>query len=263
MHVDGERGRARATARGALGTLAQGGAEELGPGASSRARPAGVEALDRRIASERVWLDLLALRFVTHPAFSRVFAEFLTGVYHSMRTAGAVMEAARLRSVALAPECPVAARLVGYWEDHMRDEAGHDAWLLADLRDGFGIDPERDLGLPPPEIAELMGTLHFWVLHTHPVAALAYFYVVERSAASARMLDFMAESAGIPRDAMRTLYRHAEIDVAHGRELEELVDGLPLTAAHHELLALSATTVVRQLTRHMERMIGRADEVMA
>ena len=259
----GEQWPGRTAASPAAVVAGRRGSETLGTGAASRARPPVVEALDRRIASERVWLDLLALRFVTHRAFSRVFAEFLIGVYHSMRTAGAVMEAARLRSVALAPECPVAARLVGYWEDHMRDEAGHDAWLLADLRDGFGIDAERDLGLPPPEIAELMGTLHFWVLHTHPVAVLAYFYVVERSAASARMLDFMAESAGIPRDAMRTLYRHAEIDVAHGQELEELVDGLPLTAAHHELLALSATTVVRQLARHMERMIGRAEEVTA
>jgi len=223
-----------------------------------------VETLDRLIESKRVWLDLTAMRFVTHPAMSKkVFGEFLIGVYHSMRAAGAVMEAARRRSISLAAECPVAARLVGYWEDHILEEAGHDAWLLEDLRDGFGIDVERDHAIPSPEIAELMGTLYFWIMHVHPVAAVAYFYVVERSAASARMLDWIAESGGISRDAMRTLYRHAEIDVDHGRELEELVDGLALTAAHHELLAVSATTVVEQLARNMERMISRADELRA
>lgn len=219
--------------------------------------------LERHIGSERAYLDITVLRFLSHPALLRVFPEYLIGVYHSMHTAGALMEAARLRSIALAPDCPVADRLVGYWTQHIKEEAGHDVWLWEDLP-VVGIDRERDLADPPlPEIAELLGTVHFWVLHTHPVAALAYFYVIERSPPTERLLDWMVHSAGVPRDSLRTFYRHATIDVAHGRELEELVDSLPLKAAHQRLLALSARTVVRHLTRIMERHVRRADELDA
>jgi Iron-containing redox enzyme len=221
------------------------------------------ESLDQLVARERTWLDLTALRFLSHPALLRVFPEYLIGVYHSMRTAGALMEAARLRSIVLAPGCPVAERLVDYWTRHAEEEAGHDRWLLEDLP-VVGIDCERDLTGPPiPEVAELLGTLHFWVLHTHPVAALPYFYIVERSTAKVPQLDWMVESRGIPRGALRTFYRHATIDIAHSRELEHLLDSLPLTAAHQELLAVSATTVVRQLARIMERHVHRADMLLA
>jgi pyrroloquinoline quinone (PQQ) biosynthesis protein C len=202
------------------------------------------------------------LRFYGHPALREVFPEYLIGVYHSMRTAGAVMEAARLRSIALAPECPVADRLVEYWTRHIEDEAGHDRWLWEDLP-AVGIDRERVLVDPPlPEVAELLGTLHFWVLHTHPVAALTYFYIVERSPPTTQLLDWLVESAGIPRDALRTFYRHATIDIEHGRELEDLLDSLPLTDAHQQLLAVSATTVLRHLARIMERHVRREDELV-
>ncbi len=121
----------------------------------------------------------------------------------------------------------------------------------------LGIDVERALARPPrPEVAELMGTLHFWVLHTHPIAAIGHFYVVERSPPTRELLDWLASPAGIPRDGLRTFERHAIIDIEHGRELEELIDSLPLTAAHRELLALSSTTVIRQLTCIMEGLIG-------
>ena len=219
--------------------------------------------LDQVIARERGYLDITVLRFLSHPALLRVFPEYLIGVYHAMRTASALMEAARLRSTALASDCPVADRLVEYWTRHIKEEAGHDLWLWEDLP-VVGIDRERDLADPPlPEIAELLGTVHFWILHTHPVAALAYFYVIERSPPTEKLLDWMVHSAGVPRDSLRTFYRHATIDIAHGRELEELIDILPLTAAHQRLLALSARTVVRHLARIMERHIRRADELDA
>lgn len=221
------------------------------------------DRLNDHIASERASLDITVLRFLGHPALLRVFPEYLIGLYHGMRTAGALMEAARLRSITLAPSCPVADRLVGYWTQHIEEEAGHDLWLLDDLL-VVGIDRERVLSdPPPPEIAELLGTVHFWILHTHPVAALAYFYVIERTPPTEQFLDWMVRSVGVPRDALRTFYRHSIIDIAHGRELEELVDSLPLTDAHERLLALSATTVVRHLARITERHIRRADELPA
>jgi hypothetical protein len=196
-------------------------------------------------------LSLATLRFLSHPALPAVFPHYLLSLYHSMRTAGALMEEARARSVALAQDCPVAARLVPYWTRHIREEAGHDEWVIGDLAQ-LGVDVERaQPGLPPPEIAELMGTLHFWIRHTHPVAALSYFYIVERDPPTVEMLDWVVER-GVPRDALETFYRHAKIDIAHGHELEALIDSLPLEPSHVTLLALSATAVLRQLARIYE-----------
>jgi hypothetical protein len=215
--------------------------------------------LDRLVARERGWLDLTLLRFVTDPRFPALFPTYLVGVYHAMGAAVDLMAVARERSVALAGHCPVAARLVPYWTRHIAEETGHDAWLLDDLRGPLGVDTTRALAAPPPpEIAELIGTQLFLVRRVHPVAAVAYFHVVERDVAPTRMVDWLADSAGVPRDALRTLHRHAVIDVAHGRELAALVDDLPLTDAHRTLLATTTTTVVRQLARVIEGVVARA-----
>jgi hypothetical protein len=218
-----------------------------------------VGSLDSVVLEHRAWLELTMLRFISHPRVRQVFPDYLIAVYHSMRGAGPVMEAARKRSVDLSAECAVAARLVDYWTRHIQEEEGHDQWMLMDLRE-IGVARSALSAPPIPEVAELLGTLHFWILHTHPVAALAYFYVVERDAPTEQFLDWLVHSAGIERAALRTFYRHAMIDVEHGRELEELVEGLPLTPSHLRLFLTSATTVVRQLARIMESHIDRANE---
>jgi hypothetical protein len=221
------------------------------------------QALDAVIRRERGWLNLAVLRLYTHPGLRYVFPAFLEQVYHGMHTATALMEAALARSVALAPHCPVANRLVDYWTDHIRAEAGHDEWLLHDMR-RLRIDADRVVAsAPDPDVAELIGTLHFWVLHTHPIAALAYFYIAERSVPNQRMVDRIAESAGVRSEGLRTFHRHAVIDLAHGRELEELLDSLPLTVDHKALLTLSATTTLRQLSRHIQKLLDLADESLA
>ena len=218
------------------------------------------EALDKRLQGETAALTLATLRFLTHPALPALFPRYLIALYHSMRTAGAVMEAARARSVSLAASCPVAAQLVPYWTRHIREEAGHDRWLLGDLT-RLGVDVDRvRVATPAPEIAELMGTLHFWIAHAHPVAALPYFYVVEGSPPTVELLDWIVQSASIPREALVTFYRHARIDISHARELEELIDGLPLTPAHLDLMVMSGATALRQLSRIYDELIVRVDE---
>ena len=41
---------------------------------------------------------------------------------------------------------------------------------------------------------------------------------------------------------------HAEVDVRHGRELAEMLDGLPLEPWHEQLIGLSALETVALLT---------------
>jgi pyrroloquinoline quinone (PQQ) biosynthesis protein C len=128
----------------------------------------------------------------------------------------------------------------------------------------LGMDVDAALSAPPsPTVAEIMGTLHFWVMHTHPVAAVGYFYFAERNVANVETIDHMASAAGVPPTALKTFYRHASIDIAHGRELGELVDSLALTTAHQDLLALSTSTVIRQLGRRTEKLLLQAERSAA
>lgn len=177
-----------------------------------------------------------------------MFPAYLVRLYHSMRAAGSVMEAARVRSRELAARCPVAARLEPYWAEHIGEEEGHHEWIEADLL-AFGVDPGSALAdVPSADVAALMGTLRFWAEEVHPVGALAYFYLVESGPPPIRLLDWLVDARGLPRDGLSTFYRHAEIDLAHGRRLRALIDELPLTGFHSRLLTTSAVTVLGQLT---------------
>jgi hypothetical protein len=60
-------------------------------------------------------------------------------------------------------------------------------------------------------------------------------------------IEQLIDVTGLPRAGFRQLLEHAELDVEHARELDELIDELPLSPEHEELLGLSALLTV-QLT---------------
>ena len=67
------------------------------------------------------------------------------------------------------------------------------------------------------------------------------------------MDEARARTAALAQRALKTFYRHARIDIAHGRELEKLIDSLPLTPSDMRLLAVSPATCSgssRGSTRH-------------
>lgn len=219
---------------------------------------APVDLLERRIRSARSTHGIAVLRFFAEPRLREIFPAYLVKLFHSMRAAEGLMEAAGERTAKLAPRCRIAARLESYWPDHIREEAGHADWILGDLR-AFGVDPRALTGgLPPADVAELMGTLHFWTRHVHPVGALAYFYVVECGPPTRKLLDWLVTCRGLPREGLETFYRHAEIDRGHARKLQALIAELPLEDRHERLLAISAATVLDQLKGILDRLRRQA-----
>jgi pyrroloquinoline quinone (PQQ) biosynthesis protein C len=175
-----------------------------------------------------------------------------------MRASVPLMEAARHRALELAPTCPVAAKLVPYYTRHIREETGHDEWLLQDLEHLGHARRDVLARTPAPEVATLIGTLYYWVLHAHPVAVMAYLAVVEGSPMTPAALDAIARRWGLGRPALRTLYQHAVLDVRHGQEVFRALDGLPLTPEHESLLGLTAIHVVEQLSQVIETLLREA-----
>lgn len=214
-------------------------------------------SIDQRLGGANARLALSTLRLLGHPSLPSILPRYLVQVLHTMRAAGAVMEAARSRAARLAPECAVAAALVPYWTRHIADEAGHDAWMAEDLA-RLGVDAERALRQPPlPDVALLLERLRQWAVAGHPAEVLSYFFVIERHPPSVELLDWLVAHHGIRRDALTTFYRHAVIDREHGRELERLIEGLPLTVGHLDRFVASAVVVTDALARIADRVVER------
>jgi hypothetical protein len=153
-----------------------------------------------------------------------------------------LMETALDRARAVAANDPVAAGLVEYLERHIPEElhGGAPGRAALDDLEALGVDTAALLARPPPRgMAALIGTLYFWIWHRHPVAILGLLEL-EAFHPHAPTMERLIERTGLPRDGFRQLLLHAELDAHHAQELHRVLDSLPLTEEHEQLVALSA-----------------------
>jgi hypothetical protein len=205
------------------------------------------EQLRLKISLVDARLDRSCQAFLAHPALGRLFPEYLFRLHCAVRAIVPLMETARARAAALAGSCPTAARLEPYLAQHIEEETGHDEWLLEDMV-ALGLNRSHVLSRAPSRaVAALIGSQYYWVFHAHPVALLGYVTVVEGTPVRAETLDYLVSEVGIPREALRTLYLHAELDIGHGADADRFLDSLPLTAEQSRLIGLSAMDSVQHL----------------
>lgn len=208
------------------------------------------------LASSR--LGPLAESFWSHDSLPELLPGYLFQLYSSMRASVPLMEVGRQRALELADSCPVAAAVADYLEHHIKEELHHDEWLLEDMG-LLGMDREEVLArMAPTEVVELIGSLYYWIFHAHPLALLAYFAVVEGNPITVEALEGILARYDIPRAALRTFFKHAELDVKHGEDVFRFLDTLELTPAQSALLGLSATQVVGHLGAILERALAAA-----
>ena len=198
-------------------------------------------------------------RLIAHPRVRDLYPDYLFTSHCVIRASVPLMETARDRARAEAARDPVCALIAPYLEEHIVEEAHHDAWLLDDL-EVVGRPRAEVLARPPvPTVAALVGAQYYWVLHHHPVALLGYIGLLEGFPPSPEMIEALRARTGYPADAFRTLVAHAELDPRHGDELFELVDTLPLTPEQSAVMGLSAMHSVQMYTRALEDVIADVD----
>ena len=198
-------------------------------------------------------------RLIAHPRVRDLYPEYLFTSHCVIRASVPLMETARDRARTAAASDPVCALLAPYLEEHIGEEADHDAWLLDDL-EVVGRPRAEVLTRPPvPAVAALVGAQYYWVLHHHPVALLGYIGLLEGFPPSPGMIEDLRDRTGYPADAFRTLVAHAELDPRHGDELFELVDTLPLTPEQSAVMGLSAMHSVQMYTRALEDVIAEVE----
>jgi hypothetical protein len=206
--------------------------------------------------AERLW---------TSPRLAEIYPEYLCTMHGIVRSSVPLMEAALARARTLAEQDDeVAAGVARYLAGHVREEAGHDRWILQDL-EALGGDPEEPLRrMPSRRVAALVGAQYYWLLHHHPVSLLGHVAVMEGFPPSETFADLLRERTGYPREAFRSLARHSRLDVRHRDELYEALDALPLEPEHEHVVGVSALHtidgVIDVFVEVLERVEGRAAE---
>ena len=221
-----------------------------GPGVTSSS-----SVLRRKIALALPPLVAARRRLDQHPEPGAAWIAFLRALYGSIRASVPLLETALDRARVLSPADPLAAGLVDYLRTHAVEERGHDEWLLQDLQ-SVGVDSAELLSRPPSgAVAALVGVQYYWVLHYHPVCILGYLTVIEGNPPNRRRLLDLQGRSGLPASAFRTMLEHADLDIDHAAELDDLLDRLPLSPSHNEALGLSAISTVASLT-HVLQEVG-------
>jgi hypothetical protein len=160
-----------------------------------------------------------------------------------------LMEAALHRSRELAADDAVAAGLADYLERHIPEEMHGESPGRAALDDleALGIDTiALRCEPPPPSMAELIGTLAFWIWHRHPVTILGLL-ALEAFHPHGPAVEQLVQATGLPRDGFRQLFLHAKLDEHHAKELHRVVDTLPLDREQEELISVAALQTMSTL----------------
>lgn len=174
------------------------------------------------------------------PRIRDLYPIYLGTMHMIVRSAVPLMEAAMTRAMLQISEDPLAASLIKYLKRHIKEEIGHDGWLLEDLK-AIGADPDEFLRLiPSPHVAELVGAQYYWLHHHHPVSILGHLAAIECYHPPSGFAERLRALTGYPKEGFRAIARHEVLDVHHKQEIFSLIDRLPLKPDHEKMVGISA-----------------------
>jgi hypothetical protein len=183
------------------------------------------------------------------------YPDYLVLMHTVIRATVPLMRTALEQANAMAGEDAVAAGVAAYLTKHIAEEQGHDGWLRQDL-EAIGCDSGVRLQeMPRPSAASLVGCQYYWVQHYHPVCLLGHIAVLEGYPPVHDLVDLVVRRTGYPRTGMRTLIRHAALDLKHRDELMETIDKLPLSTAHTAAMGVSALYTVQGVTSMFDELL--------
>jgi hypothetical protein len=214
------------------------------------------EVLRGKIQLVRAGLVERSNLFWNHPQLGSMFPELLFTNYSVSRASIHLMETVRAAALAV-EEDPVALATARFLERHIPEERHHDQWMLEDM-EAIHLPRQAVLKrMPSPNIAAMVGSQYYWACHIHPVSLLGYLAVIETPPDLA-LLETLASGREIPRAALRSYFRHAEIDKKHAAEIDAAIDGMPLRERQNAVLAISAFQTIHHMHRAFEELIALA-----
>jgi len=194
-------------------------------------------------------------QLVQSPELATLFPDYLVLQHTVIRASVPLMQDAADRLASFDPGDRLAADLRSYLVEHIREEAGHDEWLLEDL-EVLGVGREQVLAATPsPHVAAAVGAQYYWIRHHHPVAVLGYIAVLEGHPPSLVDVQGWRERTGLPAGAFRTLEQHAGLDPSHNQDLDALLDTLALDEDHLRAICVNGLATVRSLAHALDGLL--------
>jgi pyrroloquinoline quinone (PQQ) biosynthesis protein C len=189
------------------------------------------DELQARTAGERG--ALLSVPAIVDCLAGRVtrtrYVAFLRQAYHHVKHTVPLLMAcgSRLGAERAALQAAVA--------QYIAEEAGHDEWILEDLR-ACGDDAHAARRTPPaPETELLVAYVYDYIARVNPAGMLGMVHVLEgtSSALATRAAHSIARALGLPPQAFTYLSSHGSLDQEHVRFFAQTVNALPARDQEH------------------------------
>ena len=98
-----------------------------------------------------------------------------------------------------------------------------------------------------------------WDAHSEPPPSAA----VGRPAPPEPLARRLQERTGFPREAFRSVARHARLDVRHRDELYQAIDRLPMKREHEVVLGISGLHTVSGFVEVFEELLASSSSALA
>lgn len=122
-----------------------------------------------------------------------------------------------LIETALEESMPI--ELKDFYEKHLKDERRHVQWVLADLKALDAVPYIVDW-----RIAPIVGMQYYLIKHVAPECLLGYMAYLEGSPTPIEEIERLETIHG--KAPIRTIRYHAEHDVAHSKDILQIIDSL-------------------------------------
>jgi len=202
-------------------------------------------------------LGYAAHRFWASAEFPRLYREYIFQSHAIIRASAPLMQAA-LDACGLPQHAgdPALQGFARYLRHHIPEEIGHHEWILDD-GEALGIDRAEVLARLPLESAtQLVGVQYYWIHHYNPIALAGYIATMEGDPPTAEFIEAVARRNRLPLKCFSNFVYHARIDPQHRRDLDAVLDALPLTEDHLALIGLSSLRTIGMMTGIMEGIIN-------
>lgn len=141
--------------------------------------------------------------------------------------------------------------------EHAEEEEPHGDWMLDDLV-GAGLDRKAiKHGVPNQNVLKLIGSQFMIAQSNHPMGILGYFFAGECHPGTVAGIEWMADKYGMNRSALKTVIFHADEDVAHAREIVDLMG--TTSPEDYEHIATSALLYINGWTAYYREALGTLD----
>jgi pyrroloquinoline quinone (PQQ) biosynthesis protein C len=192
-----------------------------------------------------------------HPKLPRLYREYIYQSHSIIRASVPLMHAAEQECrLPKHQDDPALQGFARYLEHHIPEETGHVEWILNDAA-AMGMDRQSVLERVPKESAtQLVGVQYYWIYHYNPIALAGYIATMEGSPDPVTFVEAMAARNKLSLKCFSSFLYHARIDPQHRKDLDAVLDELPLTPKHLELIGLSSLRTIRMMTGILEDILA-------